>query len=92
MRYGRAVRHLASLLVIWYMAVLAASQMVAIGHFLKSFLGTSYLKSLALGTAVVLIYSIFGGLRSVAIADGIKFFLIVAGLFSLLFFFSAFHH
>ena len=86
MRYGRAVRHLASLLVIWYMVVLAASQMVAIGHFLKSFLGTSYLKSLALGTAVVLIYSIFGGLRSVAIADGIKFFLIVAGLFSLLFF------
>ena len=84
MRYGRAVRHLASLLVIWYMAVLAASQMVAIGHFLKSFLGTSYLESLALGTAVVLLYSIFGGLRSVVITDIVQFFLIVAGLLSLL--------
>jgi len=88
MRYGRAVRHLASLLVIWYMAVLAASQMVAVGHFLKSFLGMSYFKSLALGTAVVLIYSIFGGLRSVVMADSVQFFFIVAGLFSLLLFLS----
>jgi len=88
LRYGRAVRHLAAILIIWYMAVLAASQMVAIGHFLKSFLGTSYLTSLALGTAVVLIYSVFGGFFSVAITDGLQFFFLVAGILGLFFFLS----
>lgn len=86
MRYGRAVRHLASLLVIWYMIMLAASQMVAIGHFLKSFLGTSYLSGLALGTGVVLVYSVFGGFFSVVITDGFQFFLLAAGVFSLFIF------
>jgi len=88
LRYGRAVRHLAAILIIWYMAVLAASQMVAIGHFLKSFLGISYLTSLALGTIVVLAYSVFGGFFSVAITDALQFFLLVAGIFGLFFFLS----
>ncbi len=86
MRYGRTVRHLAALLIIWYMAVLAASQMVAIGQFLRSFLGTSYLLSLALGTSVVLVYSIFGGLFSVVLTDAVQFFLLVAALLSLFLF------
>ena len=88
LRYGRSVRHLAAILIIWYMAVLAASQMVAIGHFLKSFLGTSYLTSLVLGTIVVLVYSVFGGFFSVAITDTFQFFLLVAGIFCLFFFLS----
>jgi SSS family solute:Na+ symporter len=86
MRYGRAVRHLASLLIIWYMALLAASQMVAIGSFLKSFLGTSYLFSLVLGTAIVLAYSVFGGFFSVAVTDCLQFLLLVVGVFGLFFF------
>ena len=61
MRYGPVVRHLASVLIIWYMTLLASSQMVAIGNFLKAFLGTSYFNALLLGTAIVLIYSILGG-------------------------------
>ncbi len=88
MRYGRTVRHLSSLLIIWYMAVLASSQMVAIGHFLKSFLGTSYFTGLVLGTAVVLVYSVFGGFFSVAVTDSLQFFLLVVGIFSLFFFLS----
>ncbi len=88
LRYGRAVRHLAAILIIWYMAVLAASQMVAIGHFLKMFLGTSYFMSLALGTIVVLVYSVFGGFFSVAITDALQFFLLVTGIFGLFFFLS----
>ncbi len=86
LRYGQAVRHLASLLIIWYMVVLAASQMVAIGNFLKTFLGTSYLLSLAIGTGVVLLYSICGGFFSVVVADCFKFFLLVAGMASILVF------
>lgn len=83
LRYGKSVSHLATLLIIWYMIVLAASQMVAIGTFLKIFLGTSYIMSLALGTAVVLIYSIFGGFFSVVVTDCFQFFLLTVGFLSL---------
>jgi SSS family solute:Na+ symporter len=89
MRYGQSVRHLASLLIIWYMIVLAASQMVALGNFLKIFLGTSYLLSLALGVAVVLLYSIFGGFFSVVVTDSLQFFLLTVGIVSLFFFLCA---
>ena len=48
--------------------------------FLKALLGTSYLNSLALGTVVVLLYSVAGGFFSVALTDGLQFFLLVAGI------------
>jgi len=83
LRYGRAVRHLSSILIIWYMAVLAASQMVALGSFLGTFLGLPYFWSLVLGTAVVLLYSVFGGLRSVVVTDCVQFFLLTAGIIGL---------
>lgn len=88
LRYGGCVRHLASLLIIWYMILLASSQMVAVGNFLKSLLGTSYLNGLILGTAVVLLYSILGGFFSVAVTDGFQFFLLATGILSLFFFLS----
>lgn len=86
LRYGRLVRHLASLLIVWYMVVLASSQMVAIGNLLKTFLGSSYILSLALGVLVVLIYSIFGGFFSVALTDSLQFFLLTVGAISLFIF------
>lgn len=86
LRYGRLVRHLASLLIIWYMVLLASSQMVAIGNFLKLLLGTSYFNSLILGVAVVLIYSIVGGFFSVVLTDGLQFFFLAAGILGLFFF------
>lgn len=86
MRYGRCVRHLAAVLIVWYMVLLAASQMVAMGNFLKPFLGTTYFLALLLGTGVVLFYSIFGGLFSVVVTDGFQFFLLVVGIVSLFFF------
>ncbi|MFW6131549.1 MAG: sodium:solute symporter family protein [Candidatus Aminicenantaceae bacterium] len=86
LRYGRIVRHLSSVLIVWYMTVLAASQMVALGNFIKAFLGTSYFISLLFGTVVVLCYSVFGGFFSVTVTDGIQFFLLVAGTVALLVF------
>jgi SSS family solute:Na+ symporter len=80
LRYGRTVRHLASALIVWYMVMLAASQMVALGRFLEGFLGWPYLGCLALGTAVVLAYSVSGGLRSVVFTDIVQFALLVAGV------------
>ena len=84
LKYGRAVRHLASALIVWYMIMLAASQMVALGRFLEGFLGWPYLGCLVLGTAVVLAYSAAGGLRSVVFTDIVQFALLAAGIGGLL--------
>ena len=80
LRYGRGVRHLVSVLLVWYMALLAASQMVALGNFLRAFIGLPYLACLGLGTAVVLAYSLAGGLRSVVATDIIQCALLAAGM------------
>ncbi len=88
MRYGPLVRHLAAVLIIWYMILLASSQMVAIGNVLKPLLGTSYLTGLLIGTAVVLLYSVWGGFFSVALTDGLQFLLLAVGILSLFFFLS----
>jgi len=82
-RYGKAVRHLASGLVLWYMVVLASSQMVALGQFIKPFLGWSYFCSLALGTGVVLVYLLSGGLRSVVATDVLQCILLTGGVIGL---------
>ncbi len=86
LRYGRAVRHLASVLIIWYMILLAASQMVALGNFLQVFLDASYFSCLVIGTVVVLIYSVLGGFFSVVFTDGIQFFFLFGGIIGLFLF------
>ncbi len=79
-RYGRAVRRLTAALILWSMVLLAASQMVALGDFLRTFLKLSFIESLALGTGVVLVYSLAGGLRSVVATDIIQCALLAAAL------------
>jgi len=83
LRYGRTARHCAAWLIVWYMVLLAASQMVALGNFLRAFIGASYFNSLVLGTAVVLVYSVFGGFFSVVLTDGIQFFFLASGILAL---------
>ncbi len=84
-RYGRLVRHIVSLLIVWYMVLLASSQMVAIGSFFQIFLGRSYLFCLATGTAVVLLYATLGGFFTVAFTDRIHFFFLISGLLAIFF-------
>jgi SSS family solute:Na+ symporter len=85
MRYGAGVRHAAGLLIVWYMILLAASQMTALGSFLAPWLGGSATAGLLLGTGVVLLYSVTGGFSSVALTDGFQFTLLTAGLAALFF-------
>ena len=80
LRYGKTVRHLASLLILWYLVVFASSQMVALGNFLRPFLGLSYFLCLILATGVVLVYTVSGGFRSVVFADSLQFFLLASGI------------
>jgi len=79
-RYGKAVRHAASILLLWYMIVLASSQMVALGQFLEPFLGLPYAWGLGLGTAAVLVYVLSGGLFSVVATDVLQCILLAAGM------------
>jgi SSS family solute:Na+ symporter len=85
-RYGKAVRFISSVLVFWYMAVLASSQLVALGQFLQPFLGWPYSMSLALGTGIVLVYLLGGGLRSVAATDVLQCILLSGGVIGLFIF------
>jgi SSS family solute:Na+ symporter len=79
-KYGKAARFLTSVLIVWYMTVMAASQMVAAGSFLGSFLGTSPIPSLAIAAGIVLVYSAAGGLISVSRTHVVQVVLLVAGV------------
>ena len=79
-KYGKADRFLTSVLIVWYMTVLAASQMVAAGSFLGSFLGTSPIPSLAIAAGIVLVYSAAGGLISVSRTHVVQVVLLVVGV------------
>jgi solute:Na+ symporter, SSS family len=79
-RYGKTAGRLTTVLVVWYMTVLAASQMVAAGPFLGAFLGTGPFLSLALAAGIVIVYCAAGGLQAVARTHVVQFVLLVAGV------------
>jgi len=79
-RYGRTAGALTTVLVVWYMTVLAASQMVAAGPFLAAFLGLGPVPSLILAAGLVMAYSAAGGLQAVARTHVLQFALLVAGV------------
>jgi len=79
-RYGKTAGSLTTVLIVWYMTALAASQMVAAGPFLGTFLGTGPLISLALAAGIVIVYSSAGGLQALARTHVLQFLLLVAGV------------
>jgi SSS family solute:Na+ symporter len=79
-RYGRAAGAATTVLIVWYMVLLAASQMVAAGPFLVAFLGTGPFLSLLLAAGLVVVYSAAGGLQAVARTHVVQFALLVAGV------------
>ncbi|MEN6561595.1 MAG: hypothetical protein ABFD52_12545 [Acidobacteriota bacterium] len=79
-RYGRTAGILTSILIVWYMTVLAASQMVAAGPFLGAFLGLGPFPSLLVAAGIVMAYSVSGGLGAVARTHVLQFALLVAGI------------
>ncbi len=79
-RYGRTAEWLTTVLIVWYMTVLAASQMVAAGPFLSAFLGTGPVLGMGLAAAIAVAYSTAGGLQAVARTHVVQFLLLVAGV------------
>ncbi|QSH41383.1 sodium:solute symporter family protein [Lentisphaerota bacterium ZTH] len=80
-RYNKTSATLLSFMIFWFMTVTAASQMVVVGEFFKMYLNLDYSAAVLCGTAIVFIYSLFGGFRGVVITDIIQFiFLLIAAL------------
>lgn len=79
-RYGQVMRRLANLLIFWYLIMLAASQLVALGKFLELFLQKNYYFGLIAGFLAVLVYTSLGGLKSVVTNDLFQSFFLFTGL------------
>ena len=79
-RYGRTAETATTVLIVWYMTALAASQLVAAGPFMSAFLGLGPGAGMAAAAAVVTVYSAAGGLQAVARTHVVQFALLVAGV------------
>jgi len=84
-RYGTLMRRLAGFIIFWYLILLAASQLVALGSFLQIFLEKNYLFSLILGLLAIIIYTSLGGLISVVTNDLFQGGMLLAGIILLFF-------
>ena len=76
-RYSKKVAKLLSFMILMFMTISAASQMVGVGTFFGSYLGMNYELAVIVGTGIVLIYSMFGGFRGVVLTDIIQFVLLL---------------
>ncbi len=76
-RYSKLSAKMLSVMILMFMTLSAATQMVGVGDFFGTYLGMSYETAILLGTGIVLIYSFFGGFRGVVLTDVIQFFLLL---------------
>lgn len=76
-RYSKSAAKLLSVMILIFMTLNAASQMVGIGTFFGTYLGLNYEIAILVGTGIVLIYSMFGGFRGVVLTDIIQFCLLL---------------
>lgn len=86
--YGKIVSAFASFLIFIYMVLLAASQFVAWGKFIGSFLGQNYEITVITGAIAVILYSYLGGYISIVLTDGLQFLLLSLSLIYLMIFFK----
>jgi Na+/proline symporter len=83
-RYGRVVEVVSALIMVLSFSILLAGNLVAGGYLFQTFLGTSYAAGVLLIVAIVLIYTIAGGLFSVAYTDVIQVVIAFAGAVALI--------
>lgn len=89
-RYNATVSKLLSVMILIFMTFSAASQMVGVGSFFGTYLGMNYEVAVLAGTAIVLVYSMFGGFRGVVLTDIIQFVLLAISAIAV--FITALHH
>ncbi len=80
-RYDSRSSVMLSISIIIFMLLAAAVQAIVVGRFFESFFGISYEMGTTIGTALVVIYSVFGGFRGVVLTDLLQFvFFLIAGI------------
>ncbi len=72
-RYDSRSALMLTLFIIVFMTIGAAIQVIVIAKFFSVFFGVSYSLGAIIGTACVLVYSIFGGFRGVVLTDLFQF-------------------
>ncbi len=81
-RYGSNPATMLTIFIVIFMTIGSAVQVIVIGLFFQSFFGISYEMGAVLGTAMVVIYSYFGGFRGVVLTDLLQFgFFLFSALF-----------
>ena len=88
LRYGRAVELLCSIIIIFSYLGWVAAQVSALGLVFHLLTGgaLSIVAGMVLGTVIVLIYTLFGGMWSVAITDLVQMIVICVGLLAIAWF------
>lgn len=81
-RYGRGVELICSLMIILSYLGWVSAQVTALGLVFNMLSGgaISVTLGMALGTATILVYTIFGGMWSVAVTDFVQMIVLVVGL------------
>lgn len=64
LRYGRGVEVTSSVLMLFAFVLLLAGNLVAVGFLLERFAGVGYVTGVVIAVALVLLYTVFGGIYS----------------------------
>lgn len=80
-RYNQSTAWVLSLLILIFMVIGSAVQVIVIGRFFSTFFAISYEMAAIVGTLIVLAYSVFGGFKGVVVTDILQFiFLLIAAI------------
>ena len=80
-RYNASTALLLSILILIFMVIGSAVQVIVIGKFFSTFFEISYEWAALIGTLIVVSYSFFGGFKGVVITDILQFvFLLIAAI------------
>lgn len=79
-RFGRPAELLSALLIIPSYFSWIAAQLMAMGIVFKIILGWSLMESILLGSGVVIVYTIWGGMWSISVTDFLQTVMIIVGL------------
>lgn len=75
-RYSPLAAKMLAVMILIFMTLNAATQMVGIGSVFSAYLGLDYTIAVLCGTLIVIIYSVFGGFKGVVITDIVQFVLL----------------
>lgn len=80
-RYASGSRYVSAFISVVYTTLLSVVQVIAMGTVLHSFLGWDTTTAMLVGGTISLLYTLLGGMWSIAIVDLLQFLLMLVGVF-----------